>query len=271
MKVCIAGKNNIAVDALEYLIEKKIMESNDVMIIPNKCVPEYDSWQKSLIQAARKYNIPIVKLEDLYTMEDLVFISLQYERIIKPDKFKSKKLYNLHFAPLPKYKGMYTSILPLINGEKTSGVTIHEIDETIDTGDIISQKFFEIDLQDTERDLYFKYLKYGFELFKETVSQLLSGEYTAIPQSNIDSTIAYERDLNYKGSEVDLKRTSFEIHNRIRAFIFEEFQLPENRGYRIYKSVLTDKKKTAQMFVPNDSYIEITGIDGYVIKAYYRK
>ena len=68
-----------------------------------------------------------------------------------------------------------------------------------------------------------------------------------------------------------MKRTSFEIHNRIRAFIFEEFQLPEIRGYRIYKSVLTDKKKTAQMFVPNDSYIEITGIDGYVIKAYYRK
>ena len=271
MKICIAGKNNIAVDALEYLAGMDGIDTADLMIIPNECVPEYDSWQKSLIKAARERDIPIVNLEELYGIEDLVFISLQYEKIIRPHKFLSKKLYNMHFAPLPKYKGMYTSILPLINGETSSGVTIHEIDEGIDTGNIISQKYFPIDLQDTERDLYFKYLEYGAVLFKETVPKLLSGEYESIPQGNIGSTIHYGIDLNYKEGNIDLKRTSFEIHNRIRAFIFEEFQLPEINGHRIYKSILTEEKKNARMFKPNDSYIEITGIDGYVIKAYYRK
>ncbi len=271
MKICIAGKNNIAVDALEYLVNEKCMGKENLMVIPNECVPPYDSWQKSLIQSARKHDLPIVKLEDLYEIENLVFISLQYEKIIKPDRFKSKKLYNMHFAPLPKYKGMYTSILPLINGEKTSGVTIHEIDESIDSGNIISQKFFDIDLQDTERDLYYKYLKYGFELFKETISQLITGEYVSVPQECVGSTINYGKDLNYREANIELARTSFEIHNKIRAFIFEEYQLPEIQGYKIYKSILTDEKKKPRIFEPNDSFIEITGIDGYVIKAYYRK
>lgn len=270
MKICIAGKNNIAVDALEYLVTMAGVDNKDLMIIPNKCVLEYDTWQKSLIKAARQYDIPIVDLESLYEIEDLVFISLQYERIIKPCKFRSKKLYNMHFALLPKYKGMYTSILPLVNGETVSGVTIHEIDENIDTGNIISRKSFEIDIEDTERDLYFKYLDCGIMLFKETVQKLLTGEYQSIPQGNIGSTINYGKDLDYKAANVDLKRTSFEIHNRIRAFIFEEFQLPEVNGYRIHKSLLTDQKKIPGMFAVHDKYIEITGIDGYVIKAYYR-
>ncbi len=271
MKICIAGKNNIAVNALEYLAEMDGIDTTDLMIIPNACVLEYDSWQRSLIKAARERDIPIVNLEELFDIEDLIFISLQYEKIIRPSKFQSRKLYNMHFAPLPRYKGMYTSILPLINGETSSGVTIHEIDEGIDTGNIISQIFFKIGLQDTERDLYFKYIEYGSMLFKETVPRLISGEYEAIPQGNIGSTIHYGSDLNYKKSNIDLKRTSFEIHNRIRAFIFEECQLPEVNGYRIYKSILTEEKKGARMFNPNDTYIEITGIDGYVIKAYYRK
>ena len=265
MKVCIAGKNDIAVDSLVYLVEDKIVAAEDLLVLPNQCVTEEDTWQKSLIKAARKYDIPIVGLEDL------VFISLQYEKIVVPKKFKSKKLYNLHFSPLPKYKGMYTSILPLINGETVSGVTIHEMAEVVDSGDIISQVLFDIGLQDTERDLYFKYLSYGLELFKETVPKLISGKYVATPQAGIGATISYASDLKYKEADIDLRRTSFEIHNRIRAFIFEEFQLPEIKGYRIYKSILTDEKKTARMFEPNDFYIEITGIDGYIIKAYYRK
>lgn len=271
MKICIAGKNNIAVDALEYLVEMDGIDTADLMIIPNACVTEYDSWQRSLIKAAHEFGVPRVNLEELYDIEDLVFISLQYEKIIKPGRFRSRKLYNMHFAPLPKYKGMYTSILPLINGETSSGVTIHEIDEGIDTGNIISQKFFPIDLQDTERDLYFKYLEYGLLLFKETALRLLSGEYEAVPQGNTGSSIHYGNDLNYKEGNIDLKRTSFEIHNRIRAFIFEEFQLPEVNGYKIHKSILTEEKKKAGIFNPNDTYIEITGIDGYVIKAYYRE
>ena len=60
------------------------------------------------------------------------------KEIIKTKNFKSNKLFNLHFSLLPSYKGMHTSAFPILNGEKYSGVTIHKIDNGIDTGDIIA-------------------------------------------------------------------------------------------------------------------------------------
>ena len=271
MLVCIAGKNNIAVDALEYMIENGKHNEYELCVIPNSGVVEDDGWQKSLIKAAKKHDIPIVSLTDLYEASDLVFISLQYEKIIKPELFKSKKLYNMHFAPLPKYKGYYTSILPILNGETQSGVTIHEIDKGIDTGDIISQRMFPIGINETERDLYFNYMMYGLELFKETVGRLLTGDYKARPQGSMGATIAYARDLDYKNPAIDLKRTSYEIHNRLRAFIFPEFQLPKANGYSIVKSVLTDERISPGVFNVCEEYIEMSGIDGYMIKAFYQK
>ena len=54
---------------------------------------------------------------------------------------------------------MYTSCLPILNGETITGVTLHKIDSGIDTGYIIKQKVFKININDTARDLYLKYLK----------------------------------------------------------------------------------------------------------------
>lgn len=72
--------------------------------------------------------------------DDLIFISLEFDKIVNPDLFKDARLYNIHFSLLPSYKGMYTSAIPILNGEEMVGVTFHEIDKGIDTGNIIAQK-----------------------------------------------------------------------------------------------------------------------------------
>ena len=51
MLVCIAGKNNIAVNAVDYLINNKKFAKENLVIVPNKNDTGVDSWQKSL----RKY------------------------------------------------------------------------------------------------------------------------------------------------------------------------------------------------------------------------
>ena len=56
-----------------------------------------------------------------------------------PKNFLNARLYNIHFSYLPAYKGMFTSALPIKNGEVDSGVTLHKIESGIDTGDIIDQ------------------------------------------------------------------------------------------------------------------------------------
>ncbi len=153
MIICIAGKNNIAVEILSYLLEQKVLKDN-IWVVPCDTDEGKNGWQRSLLKYAKKNNLQIKNLEDLYSTKNLLFISLEYNKLVDTNRFKSKKLYNLHFSLLPKYRGMFTSTIPILNSEKYSGVTFHKIDHGIDTGDIVAQRKFKIDLMDNARDLY---------------------------------------------------------------------------------------------------------------------
>ncbi len=68
--------------------------------------------ERSLLKKANEIGIETKTLEDIYSIENLIFLSLEFDRIVNPNKFKSNKLFNIH---LPKYKGMFTSIIPILN------------------------------------------------------------------------------------------------------------------------------------------------------------
>jgi methionyl-tRNA formyltransferase len=265
MKLCIAGKNQIAVNATKHVINEKYISKHELYVCCNKNDDGIDSWQPSLKLYAQKNNIPIYELENIYKFDDLIFISLEYDRIIQPSKFKSKKLFNIHFSFLPAYKGMFTSIYPLLNGDNFSGVTLHKIDDGIDTGDIIDQIKFSLELNETARGLYFKYLKYGQELFQRNIKSIIEDKITSTPQNYLGSSYFSKKELDFNSIEINLNKTSFQIHNQIRAFIFEEYQLPLIAGKKITKSVLTGEKIEKKFFEIRNKEIVLSGIDGYKI------
>ena len=152
MFICIAGKNNIAVNVLEYLV-KNNNKRYELGVVCNKTEKGINTWQKSLRYFAKKYNVKEYRIENIYQINQLLFISLEFDRIINTQYFKDARLYNIHFSLLPKYRGMYTSAFPILNGEEKSGVTLHKIDNGIDTGDIISQICFELSPMITSREL----------------------------------------------------------------------------------------------------------------------
>ena len=55
--------------------------------------------------------------------------------------------------------------MQLKNGEKYSGVTCHEIDNGVDTGNIVDSGKFQIKLNDTSKDNYFRLMNKAVELF----------------------------------------------------------------------------------------------------------
>ena len=160
MTIIIAGKNNIAVDILEFIISKKYK----VFVIFNRTENFRNGFQKSLGFFSRKWNIKNISLEEAYEIKDLIFLSLEFDQIINPKLFNSNRLYNIHFSYLPSYKGVYTSAHTILNNEISTGVTFHKIDEGIDTGDIIFQKKIKILNTDNSRDLYSKYIFAGTKL-----------------------------------------------------------------------------------------------------------
>ena len=113
--------------------------------------------------------------------------------------------------------------------------------------------------------MYFKYLNNAFELFKENIEQLLKNNISYEKQSAVNSTYYSKKALDFNNINIDLNKTSFEIHNQIRAFIFKEYQLPEINGFKIEKSVLTNEFIGRNKFEAINQTIKLSGIDGYAI------
>src|SRR3989339_1296896 len=77
--------------------------------------------------------------------------------------------WNIHPSLLPKYRGPSPIATPLINGDKTTGVTIIKMDDSIDHGPIIAQESLTIDKDDKRPDLEKKLTDLAFKVFKKTV------------------------------------------------------------------------------------------------------
>lgn len=224
MIICIAGKNSIATSALIHSIE--LFGAKQIVACPNPSDDGVSRWQPSLRRYAQEFGIKIVSLEELYEIKDLIFVSLEYEKLIRPEKFLTNELFNIHFSNLPSYRGMYSSAWPILNGELYSGVTLHKIDLGIDTGEIIDQKTFLISHDETARTLYFKYLKHGLNLFKENICNLVKKNYTSTPQQDSNSSYFSKDSINYHDLSINLLNTAEIISREIRAFTFREYQLP---------------------------------------------
>jgi len=229
--ICIAGKNDIAVNCLEWLLEEQNVDAQTVCVCLNQNGDGFTS-QRSLTEYSKQKNIAQVDLDDLYPIKELVFFSLEFDRLIKPEKFKSSELFNIHFSLLPAYRGMYTSAWPILNGEKHSGVTLHKIDAGIDSGDIVDQIEFKIEYNDTARDLYFNYMKYGETLFKSNFKNIIENNYRAEPQKEGGSYYS-KNSIDYRHLEIDLQKKAEVIRNQIRAFHFKEYQLPQVKDHII--------------------------------------
>lgn len=268
MKICIAGKNNIAVEILLYLLDKGIVKEN-ICVIPNKTDDGKDYWQRSLLKQANELGIEIKTLEQVYSVENGLFLSLEFDRIVSPNRFKSNNLFNIHFSLLPKYKGMYTSIMPILNNEKITGVTFHKIDKGIDTGDIVDQKEFEIDSMDNARDIYHKYIKNGILLVKECLEKLLNNRYIENKHQSLkESSYFSKKAIDFGSIKIDLNQTAINIHNQIRAFNFREYQVPKVFEVNIISSKIlnsSSNKKTGSILFENNICFAISTIDNDII------
>ena len=242
MFICIAGKNQCSIDAIKILTKHKVAKKK-IYILPNSNDEGQDGWQPSLKNYALKNKFNIVSINELYKIKELIFFSLEYEKIINVDKFISKELFNYHFSLLPKYRGCHTNFLQIYNGEKYSGVTLHKINKGIDSGGIIDRKKFKIKLNDTGYDNYLRLMDCSAQLFKKNLIHILNSNYIEKKQI-LSKGKYYKRDsVNYKKIiKLNMKRPSLNLHNKIRALIFPPYQMPIVNGIKVKKSIYKNNK-----------------------------
>ena len=123
--------------------------------------PRIDSKDKTLLNFCHRYKIEYLKLDNVNSKLSLekissyncdLLVSMSFNQIFRKDIINITPIgiINCHAGKLPFYRGRNILNWALINDEKEFGITVHFVDEGIDTGDIILQKTYPI----TEKDSY---------------------------------------------------------------------------------------------------------------------
>jgi methionyl-tRNA formyltransferase len=235
-KIVICGKGRIATGALSFTAHYCATQRVPctVAACPNSDDRGYDTWTESLARAAALLDVPAVLPADVEDVPDLLLISLEYDRIIPVARFKSSRLYNIHFSALPRYRGVFTSIWPLLNRESKAGVSLHVMDAGVDTGDVIDQRSIHIAEYTTARQLYEHYMDEGLALFRDWLPRLIASIPAATPQDSAHASSYSRRSLDLKRLELPLAADGERICAFVRAFSFPEYQRPTigGRGVR---------------------------------------
>ncbi|MFR7450596.1 MAG: methionyl-tRNA formyltransferase [Gemmiger sp.] len=122
---------------------------------------------------------------------DLVVV-VAYGRILPPELLHIAPLgcINLHVSLLPKYRGSAPIQWAVLNGDTKTGVTIMQLDEGCDTGDILMVEPVEIGPETTSGELFDQVSAVGAETLVRAVEELAAGRLTPRPQDEAMATKA---------------------------------------------------------------------------------
>jgi methionyl-tRNA formyltransferase len=228
-RVLFMGNHNIGHDALRELLDCKA-EVAAVFAHPDTNDPRH-TWYRSVKQLAIEREVPVYQPQTLKDdkvtsiVRDLapdLLLSVSYGRIIPPEilDISSIGAVNLHGSLLPDYRGRFCPIWAIVNDEQVTGMTLHFIDEGIDTGDIIAQAAIGIQDVDTGYSLYMRLCAAGLKLLSDTLPVLLQGSMPRKPQPHIGS---YYSAMTESDRRICWNKPTRSIYNLIRACFFPPY------------------------------------------------
>tara|TARA_B100001059_G_C17832647_1_gene585748 strand:- start:2801 stop:3685 length:885 start_codon:yes stop_codon:yes gene_type:complete len=204
-----------------------------------------------------------------------LLVSMSYDQIFDKKLITLCKIkpINCHAGMLPKYRGRNVINWAIINGEKKIGITVHFIDNKIDTGNIIDQKILKISINDDYNSILNKcYLECPKLLMKSLKKLLKKNNIKGIVQKKIGKGFYCKKRV--KGDEIiDLNNKTKYLNNFIRALTFPgpnaRFQKGKNKISFIKSQILEKKRisneyKIGQIINFNGKYFDIKTQDGAI-------
>jgi len=179
-------------------------------------------------QSAQKLNLPIAQPDRIKTNNEFraqltaikpdAIIVVGYGRIIPQWMLDLPPLgnINLHASLLPKYRGAAPIQWAVANGDAITGNTTMHIDAGLDTGDVLLQREFPIQPDDTAETLAPPLADMGAYLLVETLAGL--DARTIQPRKQDDSSATLAPILKKEDGLIDFSRSAIEIYNRLRGF-----------------------------------------------------
>jgi methionyl-tRNA formyltransferase len=123
---------------------------------------------------------------------------------------------NVHASLLPKYRGAAPIQWAIVRGEESTGVTIMQMNERMDAGDILLQRATAIGADETYGELQTRLAHLGAEALRETLAQLHAGRLRRQPQREAEATLAPM--IKKDDGRIDWTQPAVHIARAVRAF-----------------------------------------------------
>ncbi|MCK4901396.1 MAG: methionyl-tRNA formyltransferase, partial [Anaerolineales bacterium] len=157
-------------------------------------------------------------LDEFWETEEIdLMLVVSWRYLLPADVYQLPRFgtFVFHDSLLPEYRGFAPTVWAIINGNNHTGVTLFEIAEEVDSGDIIDQQRVNINLDDTIAIIMEKVTQVYLEILEHNLDKLLAGDAPRTPQDHFLATYTCKR--LPEDNQIDWNSSSESIYNLIRA------------------------------------------------------
>jgi methionyl-tRNA formyltransferase len=221
------------------------------------CQPDRKTGRRGIITspevkvAAESLGLPVFQPEKIRNEEFLnelkalsadVAVVMAYGKIIPKEALAIPEygFINIHASLLPRWRGAAPVQYALMHGDKKTGVTIMQMDEGIDTGDIISSAEISIASGDDAKSLFSAVSSLGAKLVIDTLRDIEEKSISATPQN--EESASYAGLINREMGLFSFFDTTGEILGKIRGLCIWPVAYFKREGtdVKVHKATVSD-------------------------------
>ncbi len=225
MRIIFMGTPDFSVPTLEALIASR-HQVVAVVTQPDKPRGRGKEIQMSPVkETALKHEIPVYQparardeefVARMRSLEPDVMVVIAFGQILSKELLEvpSYGCVNIHASLLPKYRGAAPIQWAVINGDEETGITTMQMDEGMDTGDMLEKIVIKLDEKETGGSLFDRMSLLGGDLILSTLDKLEKGSIMRTPQNHSQAT--YVKKIPKTLGDIDWTRPAAEIERLIR-------------------------------------------------------
>ncbi len=210
-------------------------------------------------QKALEHTIPVFQPETLKSEDDQkalsdlnsdLMIVTAYGLLLPKAVLDMPRLgcINVHASLLPRWRGAAPIQRAILAGDKQTGITIMQMDEGLDTGDMLAEQICDIRHDDTGSNLHDRLMAMGADILLEMLPDFIEGKIT--PQKQDDTQANYASKLSKQEAEINWSLSAEQIHRSVLAYnawpvAFTHWQKKNKQDVlRVWQSKVLDQSST---------------------------
>lgn len=225
LRLAFAGTPELASTVLNSLIESNQHTVEVVFTQPDRPAGRGRKLKQSEVkQIALEYEIPVFQpeksseLKEEYLKNCDLMLVVAYGLLIKPEILAKPRLgcINIHTSLLPRWRGAAPIQRAIEAGDNQTGITFMQMDEGLDTGDILEQVTCPIEQSDTGGSLHDRLAGIAADNINRFLAEVANKKIAPIKQNETQSN--YANKISKQEAKIDWNKPAIEIEKKVRAF-----------------------------------------------------